>query len=65
MNHAIDAPRSFTFFGGLANTGSALNIRVHPWLTAFSRIKIETNKKRPCGRFLLKRNNAYLDWLTM
>jgi len=29
MNHAVYAPRPFTLIGGLANTGSALNIRVY------------------------------------
>jgi hypothetical protein len=29
MNLAIDAPRPFTLFGGLVNTGSALNIHFY------------------------------------
>jgi len=29
MNHAVDAAKPFITFGGLANTGSALNIRVY------------------------------------
>jgi hypothetical protein len=29
MNQAMDALKPFTLFGGLANTGSALNIRVY------------------------------------
>jgi hypothetical protein len=29
MNQAIDTPGPFTLCGGLANTGSALNIRVY------------------------------------
>ena len=29
MNHAMDAPRPFTFIGELANTGGSLNIRIY------------------------------------
>jgi hypothetical protein len=29
MNPVMDAPKPFTTFGGLANTGSALNIHVY------------------------------------
>jgi hypothetical protein len=33
MHLAMETPRRFAFLGGLANTGSALNIRVHLRLT--------------------------------
>jgi hypothetical protein len=36
MSHVLDALKSFTPFGGLANTGGALNIRVHLRLAVFS-----------------------------
>jgi hypothetical protein len=39
MNHAIDAPKPFAPFGGLANTGGALNIRVYLRSSASSAVK--------------------------
>jgi hypothetical protein len=39
MHHVMDASKPFTTFGGQANTGSALNIRVYLRLISFSRIR--------------------------